>query len=594
MGLTHIIHFNHLPLIFISGINIVCNSFVYLANDLSTIMPIRSSELALPQTGIAGLIENWRADVMSGFLVFLIALPLCLGIAMASGFPPMAGIITAVIGGLLVSRINGSYVTINGPAAGLIVVLLESVQELGEGDAMAGYRYTLAAIVCASLLQTVMGLLKAGKLSAFFPSSVVHGMLAAIGIIIMSKQIHTLLGVKPDAQTLFQTIGQIPHSFVEMNPEVAVIGGMGLAIMIGWAFLKNRYLKMIPAPILVVLVGLALSLFFDLDHEHKYLFLPNEEFLPHHEYTVGPRFLVSIPDHFTSGFYFPDFSLIGRLEFWEHVITICLVGSLESLLSAAAVDKLDPHKRYSDLNRDLTAVGIGNTLAGLVGGLPMIAEIVRSSANVNNGAQTGWANFFHGAFLLLFVGLFPHLIHEIPLASLAALLVYTGFKLAAPKEFIKTLQIGYEQLLVFVITILGVLATDLLIGVAIGMLAEFLVHVLRSVNWGEVLKLYFKIEETSPGNYHIRIDGAAFFANFLSLKSELAALPEQKQLVFDLSEADTIDHTVMEFIHHYCDDYQRRGGSCEIQGLHRHRASSQHPLASRKRIQSKSDPSSVV
>ncbi|HUL12058.1 MAG TPA: SulP family inorganic anion transporter [Methylococcaceae bacterium] len=548
------------------------------------------SPLAIPKTGISGLIENWRSDVMSGFLVFLIALPLCLGISMASGFPPMAGIITAVIGGLLVSRINGSYVTINGPAAGLIVVILDSVQELGQGDAMAGYKYTLAAIVCASLLQTLLGLLKAGKLSAFFPSSVVHGMLAAIGIIIMAKQIHVLLGVKPDAQTLFQTIGQIPHSIMDMNPEVAIIGDIGLAIMVGWAFVKNRYLKMIPAPILVVLTGLALSLYFDLDHEHKYLFLPNEEFLPHHEYTVGPRFLVSIPDNFLASFYFPDFSLIGRLEFWEQVITICLVGSLESLLSAAAVDKLDPCKRYSDLNRDLTAVGIGNTLAGLVGGMPMIAEIVRSSANVNNGAKTGWANFFHGAFLLLFVGLFPHLIHEIPLASLAALLVYTGFRLASPKEFVKTMEIGYEQLVVFVITIVGVLATDLLIGVAIGMVAEFLVHVLRSVNWREVLKLYFKIEETAPNTYHVRVDGAAFFANFLSLKSELAVLPDRKKLVFDLSEAETIDHTVMEFIHHYCEDYERRGGHCEIHGLHLHKASSAHPLAARKRIQDKSDP----
>jgi len=528
---------------------------------------------------------------MSGFLVFLIALPLCLGIAMASGFPPMAGIITAIIGGLLVSRINGSFVTINGPAAGLIVVILDSVQALGAGDALAGYKYTLAAIVCASLLQALMGLLKAGKLSAFFPSSVVHGMLAAIGIIIMSKQIHTLLGVKPDAQTLFQTIGQIPRSVMEMNPEVAIIGFIGLALMIVWGFLKNRYLRMIPAPLLVVLTGLVLGQYFDLDHEHIFLFLPDEKFLPHHEYTVGPRFLVSIPDNFLSGFAFPDFSLIGTLVFWEQVITICLVGSLESLLSAAAVDKLDPHKRYSDLNRDLTAVGIGNTVAGLVGGLPMIAEIVRSSANINNGAQTGWANFFHGLFLLIFVALFPHLIHEIPLASLAALLVFTGFRLASPKEFLKTLAIGYEQLIVFVITIVGVLATDLLIGVAIGMAAEFLVHLLRSVNWSEVLKLYFKVEEIEPGVFHVRVDGAAFFANFLSLKSELAALPERKKLVFDLSKAETIDHTVMEFIHHYCEDYERRGGICQIHGLHQHKAMSTHPLAARRRIRSSPESS---
>ncbi len=543
-----------------------------------------SSVPEAPKTGLAGLAQNWQADAMSGFLVFLIALPLCLGISMASNFPPQAGIITAIIGGMLVSRINGSFVTINGPAAGLIVVIFDSVQALGKGDAMAGYKYTLAAIVCASIIQTLMGYFKAGKLSAFFPSSVVHGMLAAIGIIIMSKQIHTLLGVKPDAKTLFQTIGQIPHSFVEMNPEVAFIGGLGLGILIVWSYLKNRYLKMVPGPLVVVLVGLALGQYYDLEHEHVYLFLHNDPILPHHEFTIGPKFLVAIPEHFMSGFSFPDFGLVGTLEFWEQVVTICLVGSLESLLSAAAVDKLDTYKRYSDLNRDLTAVGIGNTLCGLVGGLPMIAEIVRSSANINNGGKTAWANFFHGTFLLIFVALFPRLIHEIPLASLAALLVFTGFRLASPREFVKTWEIGYEQLVVFVITIVGVIATDLLIGVAIGMFAEFIVHLLRSVNWHEVLRLYFKVEENEPGVFHVRVDGAAFFANFLSLKSELATMPEGKTLIFDLSEADTVDHTVMEFIHDFCEDYERRGGHAEMRGLDQHIASSGHPLAARKRV----------
>ena len=290
----------------------------------------RASEL--PKIGIAGLLQNWRADILSGFLVFLIALPLCLGIAMASGFPPQAGIITAVVGGLLVSRINGSFVTINGPAAGLIVVILNSVHSLGDGDAMAGYRYTLAAIVCASVIQTLFGLFKAGRLSAFFPSSAVHGMLAAIGIIIMVKQIHVMLGVRPDAQTLFQTIGAIPASFRDLNPDVAIIGGIGLGILILWSALKSRYFKMIPAPLIVVIVGMALARYFDLDHEHMYLFLPDKAFLPHHEFTIGPKFLVSLPENFMTGFAFPNFALVGTLVFWVQVVTICLVGSLESLL----------------------------------------------------------------------------------------------------------------------------------------------------------------------------------------------------------------------------------------------------------------------
>ncbi|MGD9539490.1 MAG: SulP family inorganic anion transporter, partial [Methylocystis sp.] len=520
---------------------------------------------------------------LSGFLVFLIALPLCLGISMASGFPPQAGIITAVVGGLLVSRFNGSFVTIMGPAAGLIVVILDSVQALGAGDAKAGYHYTLAAIVCASVIQTLMGLMKAGKMSAFFPSSAVHGMLAAIGIIIMAKQIHVMLGVKPDAQSLFATIGAIPASLRDMNPEVAIIGGLGLLILIAWSIVKSRRLRMIPAPIIVVIVGMALAQYFDLDDEHIYLFLPETPFLPHHEFTIGPKFLVSIPQNFLSGFAFPDFALIGSALFWQQVVAICLVGSLESLLSAAAVDKLDPYKRTSDLNRDIAAVGVGNIICGLIGGLPMIAEIVRSSANVNNGARTGWANFFHGLFLLIFVALFPRLIHEIPLASLAALLVFTGYRLAAPVEFKKTLAIGWDQLAVFVITIIGVLATDLLIGVAIGIVAELLFHVWRSVNWRQVFKLHRDIVESEPGVFRVNIGGAAFFANYLPLKGDLAKIPKGKTVIFDLSESWCVDHTVMENLHHFCEDYESSGGHAEIRGLDQHVATSKHPLAPRKR-----------
>lgn len=536
-----------------------------------------------PKTGLAGLIEHWRSDLLSGFLVFLIALPLCLGIAMASGFPPMAGIISAIIGGLVVSRISGSFVTINGPAAGLIVVIVDAVQSLGQGDAMAGYRYTLAAIVVASILQVLMGIFKAGKLSAFFPSSVVHGMLAAIGIIIMAKQFHTLLGVKPAAQSLFGTIAEIPHSIMDMNPEVSIIGLLGLGLLIVWSLLKNPTLKMIPAPLLVVLLGLALGQYFDLDHIHKYLFLPDAEILPHHEFTIGPTFLVAVPENFMAGFYFPDFSKIASYEFWLSVVAICLVGSLESLLSAAAVDKLDVYKRDSNLNRDLAAVGAGNILSGLIGGLPMIAEIVRSSANVNNGAKTGWANFFHGAFLLIFVALFPRLIHEIPLSSLAALLVFTGFRLASPKEFAKTLEVGLDNFVIFVVTILGVLATDLLIGVAIGIAVKLIMHFARGLKPGNLFSMAYEVKQTDADTYHIQVSGAAVFSNIISLKSLLADFPEAKNVYFDLSEAELIDHTVMEFIHHFTEERNQTGGHCEIVGLDMHHAYSNHHLASRRK-----------
>jgi MFS superfamily sulfate permease-like transporter len=536
----------------------------------------------LPKTGIAGLKENWRADLLSGFLVFLIALPLCLGISMASGFPPSAGIITAIVGGILVSRINGSSMTINGPAAGLIVVVLDAVQNLGQGDAMAGYRYTLAAIVVASVLQIAMGLCKAGRLSSFFPASVVHGMLAAIGIIIMAKQIHVMLGVTPEKGSLFSTIAQIPHSIVHLNPEIAMIGVTSIAILIFWRIVREPQLKMLPAPILVVLAGIGLGKFYDLDHEHMYLFLPDASFLPHHEATVGPKFLVAISDNFLSSFYFPDFSKITTVGFWEAVVTICLVGSLESLLSAVAVDKLDPCRRHSDLDRDLTAVGVGNLVAGMIGGLPMIAEIVRSSANCNNGAKTGWANFFHGVFLLLFVVLFPRLIHSIPLASLASLLVFTGFRLASPKEFAKVMGIGKEQLFMFVVTIIGVLATDLLIGVAIGIAAKFAIHMLRGVRLNNLFKIHFVLEPLEDGSLLVEIVGAAIFSNFLALKTALASIDKGKHVIFQLSNAYLIDHTVMEFLHDFQHNYEAQGGACEFFGMEYHDTYSRHPLAVRK------------
>jgi MFS superfamily sulfate permease-like transporter len=536
----------------------------------------------LPKTGLAGLKENWRTDLLSGFLVFLIALPLCLGISMASGFPPSAGIITAIIGGVLVSRISGSFVTINGPAAGLIVVVYDAVQGLGEGDAMAGYRYTLAAIVIASVIQILMGVFKAGRLSSFFPASVVHGMLAAIGIIIMTKQIHVVLGVTPEKGSLFSTMAQIPHSLMNMNHEIAIIGFSGLAILIAWSLIKNHTLKMIPAPLIVVLVGIGFARYFDLDHEHMYLFLPDAHFLPHHEETIGPKFLVAISENFMSSFYFPDFSKIASLEFWEAVIAIGLVGSLESLLSAMAVDKLDPYKRHSDLNKDLTAVGVGNLIAGCVGGLPMIAEIVRSSANVNNGAKTGWANFFHGSLLLLFVVLFPRLIHSIPLAALASLLVFTGFRLASPKEFIHVFHIGKEQFLMFVVTVIGVIATDLLVGVAIGIVVKLTIHLMRGVTLNNLFKIHFDINEKNGDTLYINIEGAAVFSNLMALKDALAGLEKGKIVVFQLNDAYLLDHTVMEFFHDFQHDYEASGGHCEFLGLEYHEPFSEHPLAARR------------
>ena len=538
---------------------------------------------SIPKTGIEGLSENWRSDLISGFLVFLIALPLCIGIAIASGFPPMSGIITAVIGGLVVSRISGSYVTINGPAAGLIVVILTAVKNLGGGDTMAGFRYTLAAIVVASVFQIIMGLLKAGKLNAYFPASVVHGMLAAIGVIIMAKQIHVLLGVKPESKEIIDTILEIPHSIATMNPAIALIGVTGILILILWNQTKNRYLKMMPGPLVVVIVGILLGHYFGMSTEHTYSVGSLAGLFHSPEFTVGPKYLVTVSDHILSSFYAPDFGKLWTTEFLAAAVAICLVGSLETLLSATAVDKLDPYKRESNLNRDLAAVGIGNLLAGAIGGLPMIAEIVRSSANVTNGARTGWANFFHSTFLALFVLFVPSLIHQIPLSSLAALLVFTGFRLASPKEFAKTMQIGSEQLFIFTSTILAVLATDLLIGVLTGIVIKIGIHLSRGVPLSNLVRINFTIKENQLGVFTVRIEGSAIFANFVGLKSELAEIPIGKTVHFDVTDASYIDHTVMEFIEQFQHDYIARGGKCEVNGLDDLVGYSGHHLAARRR-----------
>jgi len=529
----------------------------------------------LPKTGLEGLKENWRSDLQAGFLVFLIALPLCLGISIASGFPHSAGIITAIVGGLLVSYTNGSHIVINGPAAGLIVVMLSAVQSLSDGDMLSGYRYTLAAIMIAGLIKIVMGLYKAGEFSSFFPASVVQGMLTAMGIVIIGKQSHVMLGATPEPGSLFSTLLQIPDSIMNPSPEVAIIGLSGLAILIVWPFIKQTKLGKAPAPIIVLLVGMGLGQFFGLQYEHFHF-----DNVDMHEHLIEPQFLVAIPENFIDFFYFPDFSKILTFEFWAAVISICLVASLESLLSASAAEKLDPYKRPTNLDRDLAGIGIGNVISGLLGGLPMIAELVRSSANVENGAKTSWSNFFHGLILLVFVVLFPKIIHSISLASLAALLVYTGYRLASPKSFQHVLDIGTEQLLLFVITIFGVLATNLLVGVLIGVTVKLLIHLFRGVWVNNMFKIHFTIQQKGIDTLVIKIIGSALFSNFMPLKKALKDLDQGKKLIFDFSEGYLIDHTVLIFIDEFSNHYTREGGHCS-QVCHALEKFADHDLAAR-------------
>ena len=522
----------------------------------------------LPADGIAGLKENFKTDAISGFIVFLLALPLSLGIAKASEFPPIMGLITAIIGGLLVSLISGSRLTIKGPAAGLIVIVAGAVAEFGKGDPILGWKLALGAMVIAGLIQILFGVLKLGKLADFFPLSAIHGMLAAIGIIIIAKQIPVLLNDNPvlaKGKGPLELLANIPNFIMNLDPKATLIGVISLVIMLGWPKIKNKSIKMIPAPLVVLLFSIPCELFMHFkETEPAYALVK-----------IG-----SLVDNINFNASFDGISQTGT--FIKFVIMFALVGTLESLLTVKAIDLVDPFKRKSDTNKDLIAVGIGNVFAALLGGLPMIAEVARSSSNVNNGAKTRWANFFHGFFILAFLLLAAPLLEMIPNAALAAMLITVGIKLAHPKEFIHTFKIGKEQLAIFLVTIFFTLFEDLLVGIAAGIVLKMIIHLIN----GTPISSFFKAptEVSFEGNeYYVRISKAAIFTNFLGIKRKLEEIPSGFNITIDLGKTKLVDHSVMENLEHFKHDYEAYDNSTvKIVGLENHKPLSNHPLSSRK------------
>jgi MFS superfamily sulfate permease-like transporter len=549
-----------------------------------------------PRGDLTGLRKYWKKDLLSGFLVFLIALPLCLGISLSSGYPPVAGVLTAIIGSILTTFFSNSELTIKGPAAGLIVIVAGCIGEFTEimnnarveDPAFQAYRLALGVGVAAGVLQILFGLFRTGILGEFFPTSAVHGMLAAIGVI-MSKEIHKVLGVakvvdewgSPVKEPL-GLIREIPNSLQHMNPEIAVIGFISLAILFGLPFIRNKNVRRIPGPMMVVLVAIPLGIYFDLDHKHTYSFW-------NYSYTVGPEeYLVAVKPKMFGLFdeiTFPNFAGLETFAGWKWVIMFALIGTLESLLSAKAVDLLDPYKRKTNLNRDILGVGIANTAASFVGGLPMISEIVRSKANIDNGAKTRFADMFHGLFLLSFVALLPALIHQIPLAALSAMLVYTGFRLASPREFQNVFKIGIEQLIIFVVTLVAVLATDLLIGIAIGIACKFIIHIINGVSFRSFFKPYLEVEHRDDHTCVIVARQSAVFSNWIPFKRQIEqlGLNQRNNVIVDLSDTHLVDHSVMEKLKELQQDFVKEGLRLDIIGLEMHQQFSGHALAARKR-----------
>jgi MFS superfamily sulfate permease-like transporter len=532
-----------------------------------------------PRGNLEGLRRSWKADALSGFLVFLIALPLCLGISLACGYPAIAGIFTAIIGGLIGAVLSDSELTIKGPAAGLIVIAIGCVTEFGytagrdPGADLQAYRLALGVGVAAGAIQILFGVFRAGILGEFFPGAAVHGLLASIGVIIILKQFPVMLGLGSAGEPL-ELLAEIPHFIANMNPYVALVGGIGLAIMFGYALISNPRLKVIPAPMIVLLITVPLAMYLGFGQSQTYTFSGRE-------YELGPGLLVNVPANLFDAVTFPDFSGVATGIGLKYIILFSFIGSLESLLSAKAVEQIDPWRRKTNHDRDLLAVGVGNTLAALVGGLPMISEIVRSKANIDNGARTRFANMFHGVFLLLFVALVPMWINQIPLAALAAMLVFTGFRLASPQSFVHMYHVGREQLVIFVATIVGVLATDLLVGIGIGIFVKVLIHLVRGVPVRGLLRLKAE-ERRSDGEVTLVVHDAAVFSTWLALRKRLVALLKERRVVLDLSRTALVDHTVMDKLHELKKEFREAGSELVMTGLDQHRRASDHPAAARQ------------
>ncbi|WP_353130584.1 SulP family inorganic anion transporter [Parapedobacter pyrenivorans] len=497
--------------------------------------------------------RDLKYDLPASVVVFLVALPLCLGIALASGAPLFSGLLTGIIGGIVVASFSGSQLSVSGPAAGLTVIVLGAIQQLG------AFETFLLAVLLAGAIQVVLGILKAGMIGNYFPSSVILGMLAAIGIIIILKQLPHAVGYDASffgEESFIQlnsenTFSALQKAFGAINLGAVIICAVSLAILIGWPKIKK--LSIVPAPLVVVIISVLLSL----------AFVGTDFELAGNHLVVIP--VVNSFNEFLGLFTFPDFTQIVNQDVWIVAFTIAIIASLETLLSLEAVDKIDPFKRVSPTNRELLAQGVGNMTSGLVGGLPLTAVIVRSSANVNSGGRTRQSAILHGIWLILAVLLIPSIINLIPLACLAAILLHTGYKLAKPAAFKQMWHKGLDQFVPFVVTITAVVFTDLLTGVGIGLLVAMF-YILKD-NLSNSFE--YDIEENEDGaKITFTLAEEVTFLNKAAIQKALHGLPRRiNEIIIDGSQSRFIDKDVIEVIKDFEQNAVSKGKSLELVGI---------------------------
>lgn len=498
-----------------------------------------------------------KYDLPSGIVVFLVAVPLCLGIALASGAPLFSGIIAGFVGGIVVTLISGSQLGVSGPAAGLAVIVLNAIERLDN------FEVFLSAVFLAGIMQLVLGFLKAGSIAYYFPSSVIKGMLAGIGVIITLKQIPHAFGydenyvgdlhfLQTDGETTFS--GLI-NTISYVSPAAVIISTLSLLILIFWdkvLLKKGKIFQIIQGPLVVVLLGVALNLLFQNNFP---------------QITLTANHLVQLPvadsiNGFFQQFTTPDFSQIFNYEIWFLAGTLAVVASLETLLCLEATDKLDPYKRISPANRELTAQGVGNMVSGLIGGLPITQVIVRSSTNIHSGGRTKLAAFIHGILILVCVMAIPDILNMIPLASLAAILIMVGYKLAKPALFKSMYRSGWSQFLPFVTTVVAIVLTDLLTGIGIGLVVGIF-YVLKN-NYH--VSHYLHKEDTAEGKpkYRMVLAEEVSFLNKANIMNTLRDIPENAELEIDFTKSLIVDHDVKELLENFKDTANRKNINLKI------------------------------